>query len=105
MLSTDVSSVPATCVPVLTEFVASSRLNALSLVDAAISVLMMFSGSATTSTHVASTPKLERTTLNDASSCSPTLRGRSCGANPVVAMAPDLTGRAPAHPSHLHPAH
>ena len=80
-LSSPVSSWPAAAVPVLTSFVATSRLNALSLVDAMISVLMMFSGNATTSTQIASVPKLCRTTLNDASSTSPTLKGRSCGAN------------------------
>jgi hypothetical protein len=68
-------------VPTSSVVVAESRLNALSLVDAWISVLMMFSGSATTSTQAASVPKLWRTTLNDASSTSPTLSGRSCGAN------------------------
>ncbi len=40
---------------------------------------MMFSGSATTSTQPASVPKLWRTILNEASSTSPTLSGRSWG--------------------------
>ena len=42
-------------------------------------LITTFSGSATTSTQPANVPKLWRTILNDASSTSPTLRGRSWG--------------------------
>src|SRR5215211_1512211 len=91
MLSAEVTSEPAIWVPVLTSPPdTSSRLNAFSDVDAVISVVMMLSGSATTSTHIASVPKHWRTILNDASRTSPTLSGRSCGENWVVAMSRTL---------------
>ena len=56
-----------------------SKSKASSLAEAVISVLTMFSGTATTSTQPASVPKLWRTILNEASSTSPTLSGRSWG--------------------------